>query len=113
MIQRTLLRHSRALASCTQPAPRTLVSRSQFRPRNVAFAPASRPLAAARFYATEPESKAEETAAEGNGKDEKTNGVEAEAEDPVKKELESKNKEIIDLKVCQGVFRNSFTSDPS
>lgn len=83
------------------------MSRSQFRPGNVAFAPASRPLAAARFYATEPESKAEGAAAEGNGKDEKTNGAEAEAEDPVKKELESKNKEIIDLKVCRGVFRDS------
>jgi molecular chaperone GrpE len=89
------------------------VSRSQFRPGNVAFAPASRPLAAARFYATEPESKAEGAAAEGNGKDGKTNGAEAQAEDPVKKELESKNKEIIELKVCREVFRDSFTSDPS
>lgn len=63
------------------------------------FAPVWRPLGAARFYATEPESKAaqgEAAAAEGNG-----NGAEAEAEDPLKKELEAKNKEIIDLKVCR------------
>jgi molecular chaperone GrpE len=74
------------------------LTRSQFRPGNVAFAPVSRPVLASRFYATEPESKdaqGETATAEANG-----NGAEAEAEDPLKKELEAKNKEIIDLKVC-------------
>jgi molecular chaperone GrpE len=95
------LRHTRSLASCKQSAPRNLLTRPQFRPANVALAPVSRPLAA-RFYATEPESKAAEgeaAAAEGA----KENGAEAEAEDPMKKELEAKNKEIIDLKVCADI----------
>jgi molecular chaperone GrpE len=102
MIQRTLLRHSRALASCRPAAPRSSLIRSQFRPANAAFAPLSRQVPATRFYATEPEAKAEgkAAAAEENVKENgEKNGAE-EAEDPVKKELEAKNKEIIDLKVC-------------
>lgn len=91
MIQRTLLRQSRALTSWKQSVPRNLLTGSQFRPGNVAFAQAVRPLAAARFYATEPESKTEGAAAAGNGAQE--------AEDPLKKQLEAKDKEIIDLKV--------------
>lgn len=76
----------------------------------MAFAPASRPLAA-RFYATEPESKAEgEAAAEGNGKQ---NGTEAEAEDPLKKEVEAKNKEILELKVCgDTITQHSQANNP-
>jgi hypothetical protein len=69
--------------------------RPQFR---AAFAPASKPLIASRWYATEPESKEaakdEAAAPEGKGKE-----AEAGAEDSAK-ELEAKNKEIIELKVC-------------
>jgi molecular chaperone GrpE len=73
------------------------LARTQSRPGSIAFAPASKPLIASRWYATEPESKdkAGETAtAEGNGKE-----VEDGAEDPAKKELDAKNREVIDLKV--------------
>ena len=103
MIQRTLLRHSRALASCRQSVPQKLLIRSQFRPANAVFAPVSRQVVAARFYATEPEAKAEgeATTTEGNGKENGENGT-GEVEDPLKKELEAKNKEIIDLKVHKG-----------
>lgn len=55
---------------------------------------AARPLASARWYATEPEAKKDDEAAAAEGK------VEEKSEDPVKKELEAKDREIIDLKVC-------------
>lgn len=100
MIQRTLLRQARAVASRNQSVPRNLLTGSQFRTGNVAFAQAARPLAA-RFYATEPESK---TDAAENG---------AQEADPLKKELEAKNKEIIDLKVSSricGVYCQANTS---
>lgn len=102
MIQRILLRQSRALASCRKSAyPLNPLIRSQLRPANAAFAPVSRQIAATRFYATEPQAKADGEAAapESNGKDNGENGT-GEVEDPLKKELEAKNKEIIDLKVC-------------
>ncbi|KIN02535.1 hypothetical protein OIDMADRAFT_160014 [Oidiodendron maius Zn] len=100
MIQRILLRQPRALASCRKSAsPLNLLIRSQLRPANAAFAPVSRQIAATRFYATEPQAKADGEAAapESNGKGSGENGAE-EVEDPLKKELEAKNKEIIDLK---------------
>ncbi|TVY80993.1 GrpE protein-like protein, partial [Lachnellula suecica] len=88
MIQRTLLRQTRALSSSIRPAARTALSRPQFLPANRL---AARPLASSRWYATEPEAKKDgEAAAEGK--------AEETAEDPAKKELEAKNKEIIDLK---------------
>ena len=91
MIQRTLLRQSRALSSSIRSAPRTALSRSQLIPANRL---AARPLASARWYATEPEAKKDGEAAAAEGK------AEEKAEDPVKKELEAKEKEIIDMKVC-------------
>lgn len=92
MIQRTLLRQTRALSSSIRSAPRSSLSRSQFLPANRL---AARPLASSRWYATEPEAKKEgEAAAASEGKPEEK------AEDPVKKELEAKDKEILDLKVC-------------
>ncbi|PSS19968.1 hypothetical protein M430DRAFT_65734 [Amorphotheca resinae ATCC 22711] len=94
MIQRTLLRSSRSLTSCKPSTSRaSSLIRPQFR---AAFAPASKPLIASRWYATEPESKEaakdEAAAPEGKGKE-----AEAGAEDSAK-ELEAKNKEIIELK---------------
>lgn len=51
-----------------------------------------------RSYATEPElRKASEGEPEITGKSPLEN---AQAEDPVKKELEAKNREVIELKVC-------------
>ncbi|CAL3973474.1 hypothetical protein PZA11_005705 [Diplocarpon coronariae] len=85
MIQRTLLRHSMRLAHST---PRTSLARPQFRP---AF---SRPAAAvARWYSAESEAKSEEAKKDDVKKEEDKS-----AEDPAKKELEAKNKEIIELK---------------
>ncbi|RDW82269.1 hypothetical protein BP6252_03381 [Coleophoma cylindrospora] len=85
MIQRAIIRQSRALGSCVRSTPTRSLARPQFRPANISLA---RP-AAARWYATEPEAEAKKS--EGDK-------VAAEAEDPVKKELEAKNKEIIELK---------------
>ncbi|CAG8951406.1 hypothetical protein HYFRA_00007321 [Hymenoscyphus fraxineus] len=98
MIQRTLLRQSRALGSCIRSAPRTSLARPQFqKPILNSFA---RP--AWRGYATEPEATKAEGEAEGVAKEEKTaektEAKNLEAEDPVKKELEAKNKEITELK---------------
>lgn len=92
MIQRTLLRQSRALSSSIRSTPPTSFLRLQFRP---AATPASlsrisRP-AAARWYSSEPDAKKD-------GEEVKP-GEKAEAEDPAKKELEAKNKEIVELKV--------------
>jgi len=90
MIQRTLLRQSRALSFSVRSAHRTALSRPQFLPANRL---AARPSASARWYATEPEAKKDgEAAAAGEGM------AEDQKEDPVKKELETKEKEIIDLK---------------
>jgi molecular chaperone GrpE len=95
MIPRTLLRQTRAVSSSIRAAPRSSLARPQFRQSNLSFAPASRP-APSRWYSTEPETKK----AEGDATAEpKTEGKSGEAEDPAKKELEAKNKEIIDLKV--------------
>merc|ERR1711939_517691 len=82
MIQRTLLRQSRVLSSSVRSAaPRTSLARPQFRPAPTALGVSRQ--AAIRWYSSEPEVK----------KDEKSEG-----EDPAKKELEAKNKEILELK---------------
>ncbi|PMD22711.1 putative GrpE protein like protein, mitochondrial [Hyaloscypha hepaticicola] len=92
MIPRTLLRQARAASSSIQTIPRSSLARPQFRQSNLSFALASRP-ATSRWYSTEPDTKTTEGAAET--KSEEKIG---DAEDPAKKELEAKNKEIIDLK---------------
>jgi len=94
MIQRTLLRQSRALGSCVKFSPRTSLARPQFRPGHVSLAQTALPTARARWYSSEPEAKK----AEESSTSEEAPGKNGEAEDPVKKELEAKNKEILDLK---------------
>jgi len=91
MIQRTLLRKSRSLASCIRSNPRTSLARPQFFRNTVATV--SRPVVASRWYATEPETKKDDAAAETKGKE-----TESETVDPLKKDLEAKDKEIIELK---------------
>ncbi|PBP22003.1 GrpE protein [Diplocarpon rosae] len=91
MIQRTLFRQSMRLA---QSAPRTSLVRPQFRP---AFSSRSA-VAAARWYSAEPEAKNEEAKKDQDNKDEEKKDGDHSAEDPAKKELEAKNKEIIELK---------------
>jgi molecular chaperone GrpE len=101
MIQRTLLRHSRALSSSLRTSPSSSLARPQFlRSPNASFARSSRQqLTASRWYSSEgSESKKEDAAA---AEADKKNG---EAADTVKKELESKDKEIIDLKVGRHSF---------
>jgi len=104
MIQRTLFRQSRALSSFTTSSSRTAattpLSKPQFRtaPNFSAVSASSRralgSFSGRRWYSSEPEAKkeGEETT--------KENDKAAAEEDPVKKELEAKNKEIIELKVC-------------
>ena len=101
MIQRALLRQSRSLASSLRTSSNTTLFRSQFRPQTLRLAPSASPLASARWYATEPESKDEEKV-EGTGAaaDQSKQEGASEAENPLAKELESKNKEILDMKVC-------------
>lgn len=93
MIQRILLRQSGALGSCIHRSPRTSLARSQFRRTNLSFSPSSRAFSASRWLGAESEAKKEE------GEAATKEGENGEEKDPVKKELEAKNKEIIDLKV--------------
>src|ERR1035441_5101285 len=95
MIQRTLLRQSRALGSSIRAIPRSSLARPQFRPSTISQSAVSRP-AATRWYSSEPEAKKSDEATPAESKDAKA----AEDADPAKKELDAKNKEIIDLKVC-------------
>ena len=96
MIQRTLLRQSRALGSCVRSYPRASLARSQFRPAPLLFAPLSRSFTSSRWRGVEEGAKKDEENAAAAAAEAKE---EAEAEDPAKVELEAKNKEIIDLKV--------------
>lgn len=93
MNSRTLLRQSsRALSSSLRSSAARQPLRSQFHNNtSLAAQVASRQFQGRRFYATEPEAKKDEPAAEKK---------DAEVEDPSKKALEAKDKEILELKVC-------------
>jgi len=93
MIQRTLFRQSRSLASCLRTSSNPSLSRSQFLSAS-RIAPSSLRPISTRWYSTEPEKK--------NAEDQKGESKESDAPavDPAKKELEAKDKEIVDLKVC-------------
>ncbi|PQE32941.1 putative heat shock MGE1 precursor protein [Rutstroemia sp. NJR-2017a WRK4] len=99
MIQRTLLRQSsRALSSSIRASASRQATRSQFRSNTPLIAQAaSRQFQGRRWYATEPEAKKDETEGEKKEGEEKSDSKQ-EVEDPTKKELEAKNREIIDLK---------------
>ncbi|KAG9233917.1 putative GrpE protein like protein, mitochondrial [Amylocarpus encephaloides] len=92
MIQRTLLRQSRVLGSCIRSSQRAPLPRPQFQLMSQTLSAFSRPVASSRWYATEPEAKKD--GAEGEKSEEKG----GENGDSSKKDLEAKNKEIIDLK---------------
>jgi molecular chaperone GrpE len=92
MIQRTLLRQSRALSSCIRSTPKAPLARPQFQAVSQSVTGFSRPVAS-RWYATEPEGK------QGEGEATNAETKATEAEDLTKKELEAKSKEIVDLKV--------------
>lgn len=96
MIQRTLLRQSRALGPAVRPATRSSLTRAQFQPTNQSLRVGTRPIASARWYGTE-------TDAKKNGEGDASaaaEGKNGENGDAAKKQLEAKDKEIIDLKVC-------------
>jgi hypothetical protein len=94
---RTLLRQSRALSSSIRSTPKAPLARPQFQAASQNLAAFSRPVVS-RWYATEPEAK------QAEGEAGKTETKPAEAEDPIKKELEAKNKEVLDLKVWSPLF---------
>lgn len=103
MNSRALLRQSsRALSSSLRSSAARQQLRSQFHNNTpLAAQVASRQFQGRRFYATEPEAKKDEPEAEKK---------EAEVEDPTKKALEAKDKEIIDLKVCSSSWQLHSTS---
>jgi molecular chaperone GrpE len=98
MIQRTLLIPARVAGASIRVASRSTLSRSQYRTGNASIVQRLRPITAARWYATEPEQRqAPEEESEIAGEAQKEN---VQVDDIAKKELEAKNREIIDLKVC-------------
>lgn len=93
MFQRTLLRQAQAARSVlsVRSSASTLRRTSQLQPQLPAFRPLAR-QPAYRFYSTE--NKAE------NGKEEQKKEGEEEQADPLRAELEKKEKEVVELKVC-------------
>lgn len=105
MFQRALLRQSQAMRSAlssrslttavSSPLTRTSPLRLQF-PSIGAY-----PLRSVqRYYSSEAESSKTETKDAGEQKESKTETAEVKEEDALKKELEAKQKEIVELKVC-------------
>lgn len=88
------MRQSRAVGSSLTSATRNSLARPQFQPSKLSLPAASSRPATSRWYSSEPEAKKEGEAA----------SKDAAAEDPAKKELEAKNREIVDLKVCLSHF---------
>lgn len=96
MFQRTFLRQAQAARSALSvrsisTAPLRRTSPSQIQPQLRTFSPFARQQAF-RSYSSENKSENGETAANKEGESE-------EAQDPVRKELEEKKKEVVDLKV--------------
>ncbi|KAI9823839.1 MAG: hypothetical protein M1819_001119 [Sarea resinae] len=111
MFRRSLLRQSRALSSRLQNAATSSSIRPQFQPTRSPLAEfGARRLAASRYYSTASEEKkgteGEAPAAAAEGQESK------QEEDPSKKELEAKNKEIIDLKVRLAPHARSYCFSP-
>ena len=93
MIQRSLLRQSRVASSSIRAQYKALITRSHF-PLVRIYQPLG--ATARRWQSTTTDSNGDANSAAS------TNGASSEAakeEDPIKKELEAMNKEIIDLKV--------------
>jgi molecular chaperone GrpE len=97
MIQRTFLTPFRVAGASIRILSRSTLLRPQYRASNTSIVQSLRPVTAARWYATEPEQrKAPEGESEITGEAQKDS---VQADDAAKKELEAKNKEIIELKV--------------
>lgn len=106
MIQRSLLRQSRALCSCPCLSSKSPISRSYLNTFKRSSSQTRR--AALRYYSTSTEAENKVSPEASNAE---SSRVEAEDEDPSKKELDSKNREIIELKVCPPPAP-SFLHDP-
>jgi molecular chaperone GrpE len=102
MLRRELIRQTRALTSSTfsrplsiaRPRSRTQLSRRSLQPSS--FRPLS-PRLFQRWQSTDTETKSED----GAPSPEDAKPAEPKDEDPLQKEVEAKNREIIDLKVCR------------
>lgn len=99
MFQRALLRQSQAvksvLSSSYSAAPMTVRASPRLQPQ------LSQPLArqpAVRLYSSENKGEQKEAGQE-NGKENGTSESQEAPEDPVRKELEDKKKEVVDIKV--------------
>jgi len=106
MIQRTFLTPFRAAGASIRIASRSTILRPQYRTNNSSIVQRLRPISAARWYATEPEQhKAPEEESQIAGEAPKES---IQVDDAAKKELEAKNKEIIELKVSHhlDIFRH-------
>jgi len=118
MIRQGLLRQGRSLIS---PVPSRLISQlhSPFRlrhlqPSSSAFAKPFPPRLERRWVSGETDAEAktnpdpESVSTRGEAADQQT-----QAEDPLKKELEAKNREVIDLKVRHTSSRPNLSSTPA
>ena len=103
MISRSLLRQSLSNSSRSQPLSCLLFSARSSRASS--HRPPPIPLTCrlpARCYSSKPESATEDSSSEGTPAAEGT-----QEEDPVRRELENKSQEIIELKVCFWIFDSS------
>ncbi|KAK4547909.1 hypothetical protein LTR36_010628 [Oleoguttula mirabilis] len=101
MIQRTLIRSLRN--ATRQPQPLRLTRATQNTPLTAsrsAAPSATQQLAGRRWYSQEAEAKKDETAAEqadAQGLGDKATSQASKADDPLQKDLEAKNKEVVEL----------------
>lgn len=103
MLPRYLSRSARAFAAHATEVRLPQASRQTFFQPHTAQAPLRSSIASSRWYSAEAEpAKTAEKAEEAK--------PQAEKEDPVKKELEAKKKEVVDITVCNHAFnrRNMF-----
>ena len=99
MIQRMFNAPFRVAGASIRRAPRSNLLQPLCRNSKPSVFQRLRPASAARTYATEPEQR---TASEGESQINGQAQMESEVtDDAAKRELDAKNKEIVDLKVCQ------------
>lgn len=103
MLQRSIIRQRSALSTVLLPraTPASIVASRQLSRSQSIVSPFRRsPFRIAyRPYSTEPSTNTNEIKKDENQTNGEDNGTPASAEESLKKELEAKNKEVIDLKV--------------
>lgn len=99
MIRRAFLTQFRVAGASLRSLPKSSLLWPRIQTGNASIVHRLRPVTTTRWYATEPEQgRVAEGEAETPGE---TLPDSSRADDAVKQELEAKNKEIIDLKVCR------------